>query len=143
MRKIILVMFAAIAATTAFAQSAKVVVNSKGEVVGRYVRTNANTFTIEAQDDSDVPKTGHKIVVFSAENGQGIVYCKNEGSINIRSTPSTSGTKVGVLRFVDGDMPETAQCLGKENGWYKIKTYEGITGYVRQDLVTWEPMDVF
>lgn len=143
MKKFLILLFVAMAATTGFAQSAKVVVNSKGEVIGRYVRTNANTYTVEAQDDSEVPKANHKVVVFSAENGQGIITCKNPGSVNIRNTPSTSGTKVGALLYEAGDIPETAQCLGKENGWYKIKTYDDIIGYVRQDLVDWDPIDTY
>lgn len=143
MKKFFILLFAVAVATAAFAQSAKVVVNSKGEAVGLYVRTNATTFTVEVQDDFDVPKAGHKVVVFSAENGQGILTCKNPGSVNIRSTPSTSGAKVGALHCEEGDMPETAQCLGLSNGWYRIKTYNGIVGYVRQDLVDWSAIEAF
>lgn len=143
MKKLLILLFVAIAATPAFSQSAKVVVNSKGEVVGRYVRTNANTYTVNLQDDGDVPKANHKVVVFSAENGQGIVICKNPGTVNIRNTPSTSGAKVGALHYEAGDMPETAQCIGKENGWYKIRTYDDVIGYVRQDLVDWDAIDTY
>lgn len=81
-------------------------------------------------------------MTFSAENGQGVLTCKNVGRVNVRSTPSTSGEKIGTLTFEEGDLPETASCLGKENGWYKIRL-DNIEGYVRQDLVDWYPFDLF
>lgn len=38
-------------------------------------------------------------------------------------------------------MPEEANCLGKENGWYKVGLENGKTGYIRQDLVDWSEVD--
>lgn len=142
MKKLLILMFAAIAATTAFAQSAKVVVNSRGEVEGYYVRTNANTYTVMAQDDGEVPRAGHKVVTFSAENGQGVVSPKN-GTVNVRNTPSTSGAKVGTLKCYEEYAPDTARCLGKVNGWYKVRLDNGKIGYIRQDLVNWYAIDCF
>lgn len=125
------------------AQSMKMVVDSKGEVVGRYVKTNANSYTVMVQDDYDVPKSGNKVVTFSAENGQGVIWQKNEGTINVRSIPSTSGAIVCKITYDPGDgVPMTYDCLGKENGWYKINV-DGKMGYVRQDLVEWDGMDTF
>lgn len=125
------------------AQSMKMVVDSKGEVVGRYVKTNANSYSIFIQDDFDVPKAGHKVVTFSAENGQGVVWQKNDGTVNVRSIPSTSGSIVGKITYDPEDgVPMTYNCLGKENGWYKIKV-NGKLGFVRQDLMEWDGMDTF
>ncbi len=137
MKKILSFLFVFLCVSGAFAQSAKVVVDSKGEVQGYYVKTNANTYTVLAQDDGEVPIKGHKIVTYSAENGQGILEPKNVGTVNVRSTPSTSGAKVGTLRWPDGDMPDDCQCLGKKDGWYKVRLYSGKIGYVREDLVNW------
>lgn len=141
MRKIILGMLAAIAAFNAYSQYEVVVVDSNGEFAGRYVKTNANTYTALFQDDMEVSKANHKLVVFSAENGQGSLTCVNPGTVNVRSTPSASGAKVGTLTFMEGDMPEEANCLGKENGWYKVGLENGKTGYIRQDLVDWSAVD--
>lgn len=142
MKRLISLMFAAALAAPLFAQSAKVVVSNNGEAIGLYVKTNANTYTVGGQDDWEVPKAGNKIVTFSAENGQGVVSCKNFGRVNVRNTPSTSGTKIGTLTFEEGDIPEAAPCLGKENGWYKIQLGDKV-GYVRQDLVVWNAIDLF
>lgn len=47
------------------AQSMKMVVDSKGEVVGRLVRTNATTYTVSTQEDVDVPKAGFFFSVYT------------------------------------------------------------------------------
>lgn len=141
MKKILFFLFAFVVSATTFAQSKKMVVASNGEVVGRYVRTNATTYTVDCQDTFEVPIKGHKVVVFSAEKGQGFISCKKPGSVNVRSTPSTSGSKIGTLSYFEGDIPDTYPCLGKTNGWYKVRVGNKV-GYVRQDLVDWTEMDM-
>lgn len=140
MKKLLFFLFASFVSAAAFAQSCKVVVDSRGECVGTWVKTNANTYTVFGQDEIDVPKKGHKVVLCSAEAGQGYISCKNPGSVNIRSTPSTSGSKVGTLSFYEGDMPDFLRCLGKTNGWYKVRLENGKTGYIRADVADWSPM---
>ncbi len=125
------------------AQSMKMVVDNKGNVVGRYVKTNATTYTVDVQDYGEVPKAGNRVVTYSATAGQGIVY-RNQvrrGNINVRKGPSTSHTVIGKIRETDG-VPDTYPCLGKVNGWYKIR-FNGKIGYVREDMVDWDGMDTF
>lgn len=122
--------------------SMKVIVNAKGEVLGRLIKENSNSYTVLTQDEYDVPKNGNKVVTYSPANGQGVVFSENPGKINVRSTPSTSGSIVGKIVYEEGDLPETFKCLGKEDGWYKIN-FNGKTGYVRQDLVEWDAIDTF
>lgn len=45
-----LLLIFSLAAAPAFSQSMKVVVDSTGNVVGRYVRTNAESYTVGVQD---------------------------------------------------------------------------------------------
>ena len=125
------------------AQSMKMVVNKDGEVVGRYVRTNATTYTICVQDDGEVPKEGLRVVTFSAANGQGIVYRKpiRVGNINVRKGPSLKTAVIGKITESDG-VPDVFSCLGKKNGWYKIH-FNGKVGYVREDMVEWDGMCTF
>jgi hypothetical protein len=40
------------------------------------------------------------------------------------------------------DLPDPYDCLGKVNGWYKIKI-DGKIGYVREDLVCWDAICTF
>lgn len=121
--------------------SMKMVLDNRGNVVGRYIRTNDNTYTVAVQDDYDVPKSGNKIVTFSAQNGQGILYTRRT-HVNIRKEPTTESPVLTQITFVKGRVPETYPCLGKVNGWYKIRV-KGKVGYVRQDLVEWDGMDTF
>ena len=130
-------------AAAANAQSMKMVVDSKGNVVGRYVKTNKTTYTVNFQDTYDVPMKGHKVVTFSAKNGQGVVYRDQTrtGNINVRKGPSTKTAVVAKIPEYDG-VPETFPCLGKVNGWYKIRIH-GKVGYVREDLAEWDGMSSF
>lgn len=130
------------AAFPAFCQSMKMVVDSEGNVVGRYVRTNANSYMVEVQDIYDVPKAGNKVVTFRAENGQGVIWCKDFGKVNVRSIPSIKGKIIGKLIYEEGMVPDTYPCLGKVKNWYKVSV-NGKTGYVREDLIEWDGMDTF
>ncbi len=125
------------------AQSMKMVVDSKGDVVGRLVKTNATTYTVSTQEDVDVPKKGHRVVVYSAEKGQGIVYRHpdRKGNINVRKGPSVKTAVVAKIPEYE-DLPEPYDCLGKVKGWYKINI-DGKIGYVRADLMCWDGICTF
>lgn len=142
MKKLLILLFLATAAM-ANAQSMKMVVDSKGRVVGRYISTKGNKYEISIQDDELIPVAGHRVVTFSAAKGQGIIYRNQSrtGNINIRKGPGTNFPVVAKLPEDEG-IPATYPCLGKENGWYKIRV-NGRIGYIRQDMAEWDGMDSF
>ena len=119
----------------------KMVIDSKGNVVGRYVRTNQTSYTVSVQDDVEVPKIGHKIVTYSAKNGQGVIYT-HRTHVNIRTQPTLESPVITQISYDKNKAPETYPCLGKTRGWYKIRV-KGKVGYVRHDLVEWDGMDTF
>jgi hypothetical protein len=125
----------------ASADNMKMVLDNMGNVVGRYVSTNENTYTVSVQDDFDVPKAGHKVVVFSAANKQGILYTRRT-HVNVRQQPTTESPVVTQISYEKGSVPVTYPCIGKVNDWYKIRV-KGKEGFVRQDLVEWDGMDTF
>ena len=141
--KLVLPMMLAIACASANAQSRKMVVDSHGNAVGRYVKTNKTTYTIDIQDTATVPKKGHKVVTFYAAKGQGIVFRDQSrtGNINVRKGPSTNTAVIAKIPENDG-VPDVFDCLGKTNGWYKI-SINGKVGYVRADLMEWDGMCTF
>lgn len=143
MKKLILLFVCLLCCNMMNAQSMKMVVDSKGDVVGRYVRTNATTYTVDVQDTYDVPKAGNRVVTYSAAAGQGIVYRNQErkGNINVRKGPSTRHAVIGKIVEPDG-VPDVYPCLGKVNGWYKIR-FNGKVGYVREDMAEWDGMSTF
>lgn len=128
------------------AQSMKMVIDSRGEVVGRYMATNKTTYTVGVQDEVEVPIKGHRVVTFSAKNGQGVVYRDQTrtGNINVRKRPTTNAAVIAKIadNTIEGCVPDCYDCLGKVNGWYKIRI-DGKIGYVRSDLVEWDGMCSF
>ena len=143
MKRIVFIFATLLMCGSLSAQSMKMVVDSKGDIVGRYVKTNDTTYTVAVQDDCEVPKAGNRVVVFSAEKGQGIVYRHPDrvGNINVRKDPSTKTTVIA--KIPDNDyLPDPYDCLGKVNGWYKIRI-DGKIGYVRADLMEWDGMCTF
>lgn len=128
------------------AQSMKMVVDKHGEVVGRYVKTNETSYTVGVQDDVEVPIKGNRVVTFRAKNGQGIVYRDQSrtGNINVRKRPSTKAAVIAKIadNTITGYVPDCYDCLGKVNGWYKIRI-DGKIGFVRSDLVVWDGMCSF
>ena len=119
----------------------EMVVDRHGNVVGRLVSNNANTYTIAVQGDSEVSKIGNKVVTFRAKDGQGILHTRRK-HVNIRQQPNLESTVIGQISYEDGCVPETYPCLGKTDEWYKIKVGNKV-GYVRHDLVEWDGMDTF
>ena len=144
MKRIILVLLISLATSFAYAQSRKVVVDSRGAVVGRYVATRGNNYVVEVQDDFTVPVSGHRVVTYSAEAGQGVVYRNQSrtGNINVRNKPSLNGAVIAKIADSRGYVPATYPCLGKTNGWYKIRI-NGKVGYVREDMAEWDAIDTF
>lgn len=110
------------------------------------MKTNKTTYTISVQDDVEVPIKGHRVVTFSANDGQGIIYRDQSrtGNINVRKRPSTDSPVVAKIADTTalGYVPDCYDCLGKVNGWYKIHI-DGKNGYVRSDLVEWDGMCTF
>lgn len=119
----------------------KMVIDSRGNVEGRYVRTNQTSYTVSVQDEVEVPKIGHKIVTFSAKNGQGVVYT-HRTHVNVRTQPDLKSPIITQISYDKNKTPETYPCLGKTRGWYKIRV-KGKVGYVRHDLAEWDGMDTF
>lgn len=133
----------AVFALAGMGQSMKMVVDKHGNVQGRYVKTKAYSFVVEVQDYGEVPRAGNRVVTFSAEAGQGIIYRSpvRSGNINVRKSPSKSAAVVAKIPDNE-EFPDTYPCLGKVNGWYKIRI-NGKVGYVRADMVYWDGMDSF
>ena len=134
--------FLGVLAAGAQSNSQKVVVDSEGGLVGRYVRQTAKTYIANPLDwEVEVPKKGHRVEIWTPEKGKGFVYRRDgvHGNINVRKGPSTRTAVVAQITEEDSakDYPDCAfDCKGKTNGWYKI-SIKGKVGYVRQDLVEW------
>ncbi len=144
MKRFMLLLIAMMGMFTAYAQkeSMKVVVNSEGMLVGRYMRQTATTYIANPLDwEEEVPKKGYRVEIWTPEKGKGFVYRQDgvKGNLNVRKGPSTKYAVVAQIteEDTDKDYPDCVfDCLGKIKGWYKI-SIKGKVGYVREDLVDW------
>jgi uncharacterized protein YgiM (DUF1202 family) len=144
--RLLFTMLFVMAVAVANAQSMKMVIDSKGRPVGRLVEIDETSYIVSIQDNCHIDKKGHRVVTFSAKNGQGVVY-RNQtrtGNINVRKAPSIKSRVIAKIADTSamGYVPETYPCLGKVKGWYKIRI-NGKVGYVREDLAVWDGMDTF
>ena len=142
MKRLVFLMLALMAISIGFAQenSAKVVVEPDGSVVGMFVSETADSIVANPLDwEVRCAKAdGYHWEIWTPEKGKGIVCRKSErkGNINVRKRPDTSSPVVAKIpeKF---DYPDCLyDCLGKENGWFKIRI-NGKVGYVREDMVDW------
>ena len=142
MKKLLLLMLALMTASMGFAQenSCKVVVDKDGGVMGRYVRETQTAYIANPLDwEVECKKAeGYRVEIWTPEKGKGIVCRKTErkGNINVRQRPDINSPVVAKIpdKF---DYPDCLyDCIGKENGWFKIKI-NGKVGYVREDMVDW------
>ena len=62
----------------------------------------------------------------------------------MRKRPSTKAAVIAKIadNTISGYVPDCYDCLGKVNGWYKIRI-DGKIGFVRSDLVVWDGMCSF
>ena len=141
MRHLLAILAMAVTVTTS-AQSMKVVVDSAGTVVGQYVRANADTYTIGVQDIFDVPKVGHKVVKYRAKDGQGVIWCRHVGRVDVHAAPFAKSPIIGQLVYDEGYVPDTYPCAGKHKNWYKVRIGDA-TGYVPASAVLWDAIDTF
>ena len=136
-----------------------VVEDSKGECVGRYDGDCGDSYLVDVQDWGTVPKAGHKVVKYRAEDGKGCVYISNKVEyttkngekkqiVNVRALPSMKSPVIGTIDELYGDLPSPTECLGyvpsvddnSTDKWFKVNV-DGKIGYVRADLVYWDSIN--
>lgn len=117
--------------------SHKLIVDLNGNIVGDYVGETSTEYLGVGQDEFSVPKKGHKVIELNAENGAGVVFCKEPGDVvKVYSEPSLNASVIGKIVYEEGYLPDTYECIGKESNWYKIR-FNRQTGYVLENQVEW------
>lgn len=120
----------------------KVIILSDG-TVARYAGEDEDSYTGEIQDTFSVPKEGSKVETWSAAAGQGVVYMKSPGMVQVLYEPdSTAGVKCDII-YEEGMCPDTYRCLGINDGWYEISLGEGGSGFIQAHLMNWDAIDTF
>lgn len=129
----------------------KVVVDRQGQE-SRYLADCGDSYFVEAQDYGLVKKGDARLETRQASKGQGYLTLNSKGArrVNVRKRPTTRSKVVTQLSLAPRDLPTVYPCRGlvpgngKDSGWqwYKVKV-GGQTGYVRQDLMSWDCINPF
>ena len=128
-------------AETANNYEASVVIKD-GECQGVLIEEKADTYLVSVQDDIEIPKEGASVELWKAADGKGVVYQKDWGSEKIYAGPDASSEVIGTTTYEEGELPETYDCLGLENGWLKIQ-FADRQGYIQAEKVDWTALDTF
>ena len=128
-------------AETANNYEANVVIKD-GECLGVLKEEKADAYIISVQDDIEIPKTGASVELWKASDGKGVVCLKDWGSESIYDSPDASSEVIGTATYEEGYLPETYECLGLENGWFKIR-FGDRQGYIQAEKVDWTALDTF
>lgn len=153
MKKIVLSLALAIMAA-ACSETMKIVVGNDGQPIGRLIKAKGDSLIIAAQDYNTIPKAGTRIVTYSPERGDGIVTVEYRGSrkVDIHAAPSNDSPILQTIRC-GTDCYEVLDCLGKVNGWYKVRLHpdppiEGKgeiqgkrVGYIRAKYAAWDGLN--
>lgn len=84
---------------------------------------------IKTNDLEGYIKSEYLQMITVPASGEAIGTITATSNVNVRDTASESGDRLGVLAG-----GESAELLGRENGWCKIN-YNGQVGYVKEDFV--------
>ena len=128
-------------AETANNYEATVVVKD-GECQGVLIEEKADTYLVSVQDDIEIPKEGASVELWKAADGKGVVFLKDWSSENIYASPDADSEVIGTTTYEEGELPETFQCLGLENGWFKIQ-FADRKGYIQTSKVDWTAINTF
>lgn len=123
------------------ASQMKVVILHDG-TIARYVSEDEDTYTCDIQDSFTVSKEEARIELWSASDGKGVVYLKEQGFRPSYSEPDPFAAIVLDLVYEEGCVPETYTCLGFNDGWYKINMGDS-PAYIEAQYVNWDAIDSF
>ncbi len=118
------------------------VIISDGGIVARYLTEDEDYYIGEIQDSMRIPKSRAVVETWYASDGRGVVYLKEFGTAPAYAGPDSASEFVGNLIYGEGFCPCVYDCLGYEDGWFKV-SIAGSEGYINEDLVLWDTIDTF
>lgn len=131
-----------------YRNNGKVVIDSDGKEY-RFLAYCGDSYFAESQDYAMVKKKSARLVNYDAANGQGWLIQNSDDAprVNVRRRPTTKSPVMCTISDEEGMLPEVYPCLGYVSGsdegmWYKTKV-NGKTGYIRQDLMLWDPVNTY
>lgn len=120
----------------------KKVIISEGGMVARYLTEDEDNFIGEIQDSVWIPKSRAMVETWYASDGRGVVFLKESGEVPAYAEPDSMSDVVGSLIYEEGLCPDVYDCLGFEDGWFRIRM-SGTEGYINEGYVLWDAIDTF
>lgn len=120
----------------------KVIILPDG-TVARYVSEDDSSYTADIQDTFSVPKDGVRVETWSAGDGQGVVFPKAPGKVQVLCEPHPAAEVKCVITYEEAMCPSTYGCLGMTDGWYEINLGENGRGFVQARFMDWDAIDTF
>ena len=70
------------------------------------------------------------------------MFLKGFGEFPAYAEPDSTSAVVGNLIYEEGLCPDIYECLGCEDGWFKIRI-AGTEGYINEEHALWDAIDTF
>ena len=118
------------------------VIISEGGMVARYLTEDEDNYIGEIQDTVSIPKSRAMVETWYASDGRGVVFLKGFGIAPAYAEPDSSSELIGRLVYEEGSCPCTYDCLGYEDGWFKVRI-SGTEAYINEEFVLWDALDAF
>lgn len=120
----------------------KKVIVSEGGMVARYLAEDGDNYIGEIQDSLWIPKSRAMVETWYASDGRGVVFLNGLGIAPAYAEPDSSSELIGRLVYEEGSCPCTYDCLGYEDGWFKVRI-SGTEAYINEEFVLWDALDTF
>lgn len=120
----------------------KKVIVSEGGMVARYLTEDDDNYIGEIQDSLWIPKSRAMVETWYASDGRGVVFLNGLGIAPAYAEPDSSSELIGRLVYEEGSCPCTYDCLGYEDGWFKVRI-SGTEAYINEEFVLWDALDTF
>ena len=120
----------------------KKVIVSEGGMVARYLTEDDDNYIGEIQDSLWIPKSRAMVETWYASDGRGVVFLNGLGIAPAYAEPDSSSELIGRLVYEEGSCPCTYDCLGYEDGWFKVRI-SGTEAYINDEFVLWDALDTF
>lgn len=119
----------------------KTVIISEGGMVARYLGEDEDNYIGEIQDSVWIPKSRARVETWYASDGRGVVYLKEPGIAPAYAEPDSTSVVVGNLVYEEGLCPCVYDCLGCEDGWFRVRM-SGTEGYIKEEFARWDANDI-
>ena len=110
--------------------------------IARVLREDDTAYLCGIQDTFQVSKDEVRVERWTAADGRGVVFLKEEGRRPAYALPDSTSSVVAHLISENGYVPVAYPCLGLSDTWFRIDA-GGKPAYIDSRYVIWDAIDTF